>query len=234
MLHNKRSVFAAIAVTAAIALVAFALSAGPARAQSPAVDFTGCDRYPGQGDWCMGWSFNVLEEIEITHLGLFDYGGAFSPSRLSPAGHAVGIWNASGALLGSKVVYPTDTLYGDNVFRFGLLDTPVTLTPGAGYVVAAVYPSPYVYAYQSAGSGTPAGWNVDSRVQYVGDRWASGTSLVYPSSSAPQVAGYGWFGGNFLIRDPQLDPVPEPALLQLPFLVGLGGASYWWRRRKAC
>ncbi|MBM3493852.1 MAG: hypothetical protein FJX72_05955 [Armatimonadetes bacterium] len=62
-------------------------------------------------------------------------------------------------------------------------------------------------------------------VDYQGSYYsANGTGFSYPDTSSGLSNAF--FGPNF-----KYDPVPEPALLQLPALLGMGGLV-WWRRRR--
>ncbi|MBM3493458.1 MAG: hypothetical protein FJX72_03925 [Armatimonadetes bacterium] len=194
-----------------------ALCLRPALADAPALSFSDYSNV-SQGNFVVGWEFDVLSPITVSSLGMCDYVG------LDPNGHDVGIYDSSMALVASTKVMPGDPLSG--YFRFGALTTPVTLAAGNGYRIAGVSLNRY-YAYDF--STPPTGWTVDPRLRYVDDRYASGSTLQYPANQYPDIQ-YGLFGPNMLIRDS--DPVPEPAMLQLPVLLGLSGLA-WWRRRRA-
>lgn len=168
-----------------------------------------------------GWEFDVLNPIEITGLGMFEY------DTLHADGHEVGIYNSSGTLLASATVMPSDPKTG--FFRFTSLVTPITLSPGSGYRIAAASREEF-YAYGL--TDPPTGFVVDSRLRYVQNRYADSNVLKNPNYVDPNTA-YGWWGPNMLLRDPAGDPVPEPAFLQLPVLAGLGGLAWWRRRRTA-
>jgi hypothetical protein len=195
-----------------------AVLACPARAQNPAINFTSFSTV-NSGPWCLGWEFEVLYPYDVVELGMFSYPGI----GLSPSGNAVGLFNPSGSLLAWTVVYPSDPQVG--YFQFRALTTPVTLTPGAGYRIAGVTGSAY-YAYDY--SGPFGGWSVDPRLRFMGDWYIAGNTLQWPTEEDPGIT-YAWFGPNMMIRDSSA--VPEPALLQLPALLLLGGFAWRIRRR---
>ncbi len=188
-----------------------------ARAQSPAISFTGFSTV-NSGPYCLGWEFDVLTPFDVVGLGMFSYPGI----GLSPGGHAVGVFSPSGSLLTWTTVSPSDPQTG--FFQFATLATPVTLTPGAGYRIAGVTTTAY-YAYDYSGPLT--GWSVDPRLQFVGDWYVAGNTLQWPTQEDPGIT-YAWFGPNMLVRD--TNAIPEPALLQLPVLLLFGGFA--WRRRR--
>ncbi len=189
---------------------------GAASADTPALNFSNYSTVQS-GSFVVGWEFDVLSPVTVTGLGMFEYSG------LSQQGHDVAIFDPSMNLVASTKVFSSDPLSG--LFRFQALTTPVTLMPGSGYRIAGVALSEY-YAYGV--STPPTGWTVDPRISYVGDRYAVGDTMAYPTLEYPTIA-YGLFGPNMTLRDP--DVVPEPALLQLPALLGLSGIA-WWRRRR--
>jgi hypothetical protein len=185
-------------------------------ADTPALNFSGFSTVTSD-QFVIGWEFDVLSPVEVTGLGMFDYNG------LSNDGHYVAIWDPSAALVATAQVMPSDPATG--YFRFATLSAPVTLAPGNGYRIAGLSMELY-YAYGLV--NPPTGWMVDPRIRYVQNRYLPGTNLDYPVNVDPYTA-YGWFGPNMLLRDPSA--VPEPALLQLPMLLGLSGFA-WWRRRR--
>jgi len=156
-----------------------------ARADTSALDFSAISNIASNDDWCLGWEFDVLAPFAVTGLGVFDGTG------LSPSGHAVGAWDPGGNLIASTTVYPTDPKTGA-FFRFSSLTTPVTLTLGAGYVVAAVYPYPWEYGYQFFGE--PDGWTVHPNITFIQDRFVASATLQYPTEAFGEVNG--WFGGT--------------------------------------
>lgn len=189
---------------------------------APAVNLTNITYKGTIGDYCMGWQFDVLQPVNVTALGVADWPGHF------PNGSAVGIWNNDGTLLASTIVMPTDPKDGTTVFRFKELSYPVRLEIGNDYVIGAVIANGMWY---SNAPSEPTGWSVNPLINYdlQRPRYISGNTLQYPMYSSTKPNGkYGYFGPNFL-----LEPVPEPALLQLPFLLGMGGVGFWWRRRRS-
>lgn len=82
-------------------------------------------------DETVGWSFSVAEGpgVLVNALGWWDE----TPSTPLAASHEVGIWTASGVLLGSATVMPNDPLTGS--FRYASLSEPLALAGGTTYVI---------------------------------------------------------------------------------------------------
>ncbi len=208
---------------ALIAVTCVALGAGSVGVAlaDPALDFStpgvlANNWSPTLNGFSMGWEFDVLAPIEVSRLGYFNHGpqggGIVTP-------HEVGIFDSYGTLLVSTTVNPGDPVSGLWVWKS--LATPFTLAPGTGYVIAGLTGPTDLYTYSVSSIA------VDPRIAYVKNRYQrtpSGT-LINPLYTTSFYPGYHWFG-------PNMDIVPEPSLLQLPFLLGMGGFAYW-RRRKA-
>jgi hypothetical protein len=191
-----------------------------AAADTPALSFTDFSG-TGSGQYSIGWEFDVLSPVTVSGLGMFDY-----LDNLNPGGHDVGIFDSAGNLVAgaTATVLPTDPKTG--WFRFAALTTPVNLPVGSNYRIAGVTLDQY---YSYSWPNPPVGWAVDPSIRYVRNRYLDGDLLVYPTQTDND-GPYGFFGPNMMLRNG--DPVPEPALIQLPALLGLGGLA-WWRRRRA-
>jgi hypothetical protein len=203
----------------AVALVA--LSAGLAGANGPAIDFTTPGVLvnswsPVNNGFSMGWEFNVLNPVQVSRLGYFNYGVSGGGITTS---HQVGIFDSVGNLLVSTTVNPGDPTSGLWVWKS--LASPFTLAAGNGYRIAGLTGPSDLHTYSVASIVQ------DPNIAYVTNRYIrtpTGT-LINPTFTTTRYSGYHYFGPNF-------DIVPEPALMQLPFLLGMGGFAYW-RRRKA-
>ena len=209
-------------VVGILALVLVGLSSGTALAGGPAIDFTspgslGNTWHPALGGWSMGWEFNLLNPMEVTDLGYFNWGRG---NGISEA-HDVGIFDSVGNLLVSTTVNPGDPVSGLWVWKS--LSSPFTLNPG-NYVIAGTTGQFDFYTW----SVDPV--SIDPNVQYVKNRYMRSNTLVMPLFTNTTLPNYSYFGPNFKMQQP--DVIPEPALMQLPFLLGMGGFAYW-RRRKA-
>jgi len=161
----------------------------------------------------LGWKFTLLQPLTLTHLGLWD---SYQDGLLED--HQIGIWTAAGDLVPGAEATATLGGGGDD-WRWVALPSSVYLAPGE-YVIGAW--CAYKNADETvvmADSITTAPWVEFQEYRYTQD------SFAYPSQTYPG-AGYSAFGPNL-----KGDPVPEPALAQLPFLLGLGGIV-WWRRRR--
>lgn len=210
--------FAALVGVFVLALAS--LSGGVAMASGPAIDFTapgtlGNSYHPALGGWSMGWEFNLLNPMTVTDLGYFNWGRG--GNGIGEA-HDVGIFDSVGNLLVSTTVNPGDPVSGLWVWKS--LSSPFTLSAG-NYVIAATTGQFDLYTW----SVNPV--TIDPNVQYVKNRYIRSNVLVNPLFTNARLPNYSYFGPNF-----KGDVVPEPALLQLPFLLGLSGFAYW-RRRKA-
>jgi len=205
-----------------VVLASLVALAGPATAIGPAIDFTTIG--PVANNWSqtnngfsMGWEFNVLTPVQISSLGYFNYGpqggGITTP-------HQVGIFDSNGVLLVSTTVNPGDPVQG--LWAWKSLNSPFVLPVGTGYRIAGLTGPVDKYTYSVPSI------IVDPSIAYVTNRYIRTPTgqLVNPLLTLTTQPGYHWFGPNM-----ELSPVPEPALLQLPFLLGLGGLAYWRRRK---
>ncbi|MDX1684026.1 MAG: DUF4082 domain-containing protein, partial [Saprospiraceae bacterium] len=159
------------------------------QAQDPGVEnLTGCGGFLNN-DWSLGWAFTPTEDIEVTALGVYD----FSNNGLN-SDHPVGLYDgATQALLASTTVPAGTGATLISGFRYVDLASPVVLTAGNTYVVAAVHLLTGGDLYGSfCNSGT------FNYVNYISDRFIQSSTLQYP----PNVEGsaLSLFGGNFLSR----------------------------------
>jgi hypothetical protein len=159
----------------------------------------------------VGWQFNVTSPITVTGLGWFDQ----NQNGLSNA-HMVGIWGPVGNLLASILVQAGTVNGFDGQFRTAAI-TPITLTPGNGYIVGG----------ENFGTSTDAIASevvitTDPRIQYVDATFAStGSGFTRPTSFS--VATTGFYGPSF--------SVPEPATTGL-FLLTSATTGLLLRRRR--
>jgi len=197
-----------------------------ASSAAPALDFTQLGSLtnnwsPTKDGFSMGWEFNVLQPVLVDRLGYFNYGptgqGITTP-------HEVGIFDSNGTLLVSTTVNPGDPVSG--IWAWKTLSSPFELAPGQGYVLAGLTGPTDLYTYR-VNSIT-----VDPSISYVKNRYVrTGTgALIFPIYTVSET-GYSYFGPNMDLRN--VPPVPEPALIQLPLLLGMAGLGYW-RRRRSC
>jgi len=176
-------------------------------------------------DHTIGWTFTLLNPVTVTHLGVWDHQGNGTAQT-----HETAIWELSGSTpvlqatvtAGSSVLGPD----GANYWRWVALTTPVTLQRGQ-YVIGSLYQfdAGGMDDYRVGRPGFPLTAQYSADVVFGENRRLGGSTLVKPTYSDSDW-NEGRFGPNFLYT-----PVPEPALLQLPFLVGLAGFGLWWRRR---
>ena len=163
-----------------------------------------------------GWQFDVVASggITVTHLGLLDHA---SNGLAQP--HQVSIWNNAGTLLATGGV-PAGTVAPLDVNGlFRLVDIVDVLLPqAAGYRIGAYYlASSPDYWYQAAQVG---GLQVNPAIQYVGARYAIGSTITDPIQPSPN--GPGPFGASFQIADVVVTPEPSTLLLLGIGLLGVG------------
>jgi hypothetical protein len=173
----------------ALAALCGAILATSASAGTLAMDFTAPTTNFTNGQWSLGWEFNLTQAVTVTQLGFYDSNQDDLTER-----HEVGIYDSAGTLLVSGIVAPGDMLV--SWFRMTNV-APTVLAAGNGYRIAATTGSED-YTWD------PIGFVTDSRVQFVADSFTFSSSLVFPVNS---VGLTGWFGPNFAIGA----AVPEPS-----------------------
>ncbi len=171
------------------------------------------------GVWTLGYSFLVNTEITVTALAVFDSGADGLNVR-----HDVGIWNASGTLLGSTTVAAGAADPILDGYRYSSIPD-LALAAGNIYYVGSVN------GYDGDGwLQDPSSLVAAPEITYLSRQYQfSSGSLVFPSLAGSGSTGY--FGGNFLFTD-ETTNVPEPSSLILlgTGLAGIGLAT--WRKRK--
>jgi hypothetical protein len=192
----------------ALALL-FTCGVGIQNASAAAIEFASSNIDSTNGQWSLGFIFDVVNDVTVTALGFYDDGGNDLSER-----HEVGIFDSAGTLLVSTFVSPGDPLVGH--FRYDAI-SPFFLGAGTGYTIAASTGNEN-YTWNTNGFFT------DPNIVFVTDAFIPSSSLVFPSAGFTTNDGY--FGPNFLAEA----AVPEPSML---LLLGGGLASALVRRRRA-
>jgi hypothetical protein len=168
-------------------------------------------------DSSRGYEFQLHRPIQVNALGLYDY-----MQDGLPATQTVGLWNASGDLLGRASLSTADSLSG--LFRYESLAVPVVLSAGQNYILAALNPDG-ISEIQRRPDHARDYPILDPVATIVGGRSTSGRGgFAFPNYHSPVFVG------------PTLDfiTIPEPAgFLHLAGMVAifLSGPSTLTRRR---
>lgn len=168
--------------------------------------------YGGSTGDAIGYFFQVTEAVMVDALGVWNDADGLG------ATHDVGIWNvATGGLIASASVNNGGTL--SNNFYYTAI-TPVMLSSGVNYVVAAVYTATDGDSYVS----TPTTAQYDPMLIHQGAAHPSAGSLGFTMPTVQTAANRGRFGPNM-----NFAPVPEPGTLAA---VGVGLAFLLRRRTR--
>ena len=166
-----------------------------------------------------GWIFTVLDDIAVTHLGVWDQAGDGLV-----AAHPVGIWDAGGALLGTVTVQAgtasavAGSPSGGGSFRYEAV-APFLLLTGASYTIGALFDSNDIFDFYPDDVFTSAA------VAYGEERYGDeGAGFVFPTETYER---WGLFGPNFLY----VTTIAEPAAAGMLGLGLVGLAAGAWRQR---
>ena len=165
-----------------------------------------------------GYSFTVRSApLSVTSLGVF--------SQNFTAGVPVGLWNASGSLLGNVIV-PSGT--GGEVqgrFTYASLLSPITLAANQTYILGAAYPDIHQMIWGYSPNVNPADVTIYSSAVLPEDiLFNPSANLVFPSV---YLGSGGSFGPNALFT-----VVPEPSTFELVLVGVLVFGFIKWIRRK--
>jgi hypothetical protein len=172
-------------------------------ASSPLITFPGTGSLSSDGgNGTIGDLFQVgSSPLQVTSLGLFDSGAP----GLNES-HSVGIWTAGGALLGRADISPGLGDFSADGFVYKTLSSPVTLQPGAQYVIGANYAagtSDLFYPNDSIESETWA-----PVVHFMNGRYtAHDVGFVLPQLNV--------FGLSYVGPNAQFTVVPEPGTISV-------------------
>ena len=190
----------------------FAFCGNAVAAPISAVDFSSFTTNNGDGPWTLGFEFSTNTDVNLTHLGSFDFNqDGFVVS------HDVGLWDAAGKLLVSTTVNSSDTLNG--YFRYKTISS-ILLKAGESYFVGA---NGYGGSYDTYALTAPD-LTTASAVNYITSAYNTGSSLELPSDFGNDS---GYYGANFMF---EAVSVPEPISLAL-IALGLVGISFSQKRK---
>ncbi|MFC1597333.1 PEP-CTERM sorting domain-containing protein [Planctomycetota bacterium] len=176
----------------------------------------------GLADGVMGFRFDVVSEITVDALGVYDYlGDGLSSS------HQVGLWNSGGTLLASGLVSagtasPLDAPAPNGYFRMvGISDTVLPI--GTGYQVGALYAADDGDV-GILGRYSPSTIAVNPSITFDRSRYAFGSSLTAPTADVYLPLSNAYFGASFNV-------IPEPTTLALLLSGSLAFGAVALRRR---
>jgi hypothetical protein len=189
---------------------------GAARAEQAAVAFDTSQYWSlGGGSGTYGWQFATQSEIEISSLGIYDDAGVSYgfPGNGLLESHEIGIWDVAdpSAPLASATI-PAGTV-APLVDGFRYVDiSPVMLSPGHEYVIAAVYSSQDIFTseYFTGFNNNPSfDLTLGPGIDIQGYRYHIPSEFVFPDNYFPGLQSAP-FGPNFTYAS-----VPEPSGLTL-------------------
>ena len=182
--RNRLAVFAATLLTlGTCALVTSLCVVSDAQAQTTAVSTIG-DQSFTNGGFSLGFQFAVVSQIDVTALGFFDIG----QDGLGTT-HDVGIFrDLDQSLVAFAQVGPSAILDGKWAYTS---ITPVTLNAGENYRIAAVADSGNIDGYVADATS----FFTAPEITFIGERFAGGTTLVFPTQDQGGTNGY--FTPNF-------------------------------------
>ncbi len=178
-----------------------------------AVDFdTATGLAGGNSDQSVGWQFDVIKPVSVTHLSWYDDG----QDGLS-VDHKVGIWAPDGTLLTSVVIPKGTAATLDGIWR--VVPVPsISLSAGTGYIVGG---------YNGANSTDRLAFNVAQTVApqlAFFDATYSFINGIFERPTNFSAADNGFYGPSFNFV------VPAPGALSALGLLGLAAGR---RRRNA-
>ncbi|MCC6403231.1 MAG: DUF4082 domain-containing protein [Fimbriimonadaceae bacterium] len=191
-------------------ILAMASLAGTASAFN-AVDFDpNSGNTGGNNDQSVGWQFDVVNSITVTHLTWFDA----DLDGLS-ARHEIGIWDPNGNLLVSGIMPAGTSANLDGIWRqLDVADT--VLSVGTGYIVGG-----FNGANQSDRLAFNVNQSVNANITFI-DATFSGINGIFERPTNFSSAVNGFYGPSF-------QAVPEPATM---IALAAGLAALAARRRR--
>jgi hypothetical protein len=177
-------------------------------------------------DSTIGWSFEVVEPIQVGWLGFYDQGddGLREP-------HLVGIWDGDGQLLTSALVEAAQQQPLVGSYRYSSVDA-VLLLPGDTYIIGATVPLGLFLQPLGDAPVTPDGYpfadvvvgsvETDALIAMVDE------ARIYHGSAGPGGSeGPGTLhwpvdvvdGGHFFAPNFLFEPVPEPSTVTLLYIL---------------
>lgn len=188
----------------------------------------------GGGASSFGWQFSTKANIEVTALGVWDYGNIYD-GQGGPIGdgliteHPIAIWNVSDPttpLVSSVIPSGTAAQLLDDGFRYVYVN-PTILPAGGTYAIAAKYYAPTTVNYDNMveGNQNQLSLQVAPDIEFDGYRLNHvSIELAFPDIHHPE--GLGLFGPNFAY----CASVPDGGGTLV--LLGLGLATVGAVRRK--
>ena len=160
----------------------------------------------------VGYRFVANDNIVVTNVGMLNNAAV---DGVVDSSHEWGIWDATGNLLGSGVIDPTDGFQQGDFF-YSTTSANVALNSGSQYVIAVVYSGTDGDQYLSS----PSSVTTDSAITLLNGvaPTAGDLGLTFPGVDSTNLARLG----------PNFNFIPAPASAAL---LGLGGLVATRRRR---
>ena len=187
----------------------------PSASAAPAISVSGTPSLLSNPPFTVGFQFTLSQAFSVTGLGVFDAG---EDGFL--AAHQVGLWDASGALLGSTTLGAgaSGTLLSG--FRYNSI-TPMVLGVGTYQVGALFTDGGDALFFPGTGTVTTI-----AGVTYNSGAFSTGGTLANPSVTGTAAPSY--IGPNLLLE--MAGAVPEASTWAM-MIAGFGMAGFGLRRR---
>jgi len=204
-MKSKGFILVAVLLAGLVCLPGMALADYSTYASRPVNDVTWFNE---GADGNLGTSFSTSSPFTVYKLGFYDSG---SPGL--NYSHDVGLWNASGALLGQVTIAAGTTAPLEDGFRWANLSSPVLLSTGTTYVLGATMKANDTSDLVGSSATINSPFTLISALYH-----DNGVAETYPTLHMPDTAWTtpGFFGPNLAT------PIPPTVWMLGAGLMGIG------------